>query len=85
MPDTLSFAAICYLAGRQGKRMGGSTGTNFVGALCLADRMKACGGAGAIMSLLRDSGECCRITNYDDARYVAQGIDLAPTEALIAR
>ncbi len=36
VPDALSFAAIRYLVGRFGRRVGGSTGTSFVGVLYLA-------------------------------------------------
>jgi cysteine synthase len=85
VPDALSFAAMRYLAARLGKRVGGSTGTNFVGVLYLAERMKARGESGAIVSLLCDSGERYRLTYYDDAWFASQGIDLAPAEAWIAR
>ncbi|PMY00297.1 cysteine synthase, partial [Pseudomonas sp. GW460-13] len=43
VPDALSFAAMRYLAGRFGRRVGGSTGTNFVGVLYLAQQMHAAG------------------------------------------
>ncbi|WP_028226652.1 PLP-dependent cysteine synthase family protein [Paraburkholderia ferrariae] len=85
VPDALSFAAMRYLAARLGKRVGGSTGTNFVGVLYLAGRMKARGEAGSIVSLLCDSGERYRTTYYDDAWYAAQGIAIADADALIAR
>ncbi|WP_129561322.1 PLP-dependent cysteine synthase family protein [Paraburkholderia dokdonensis] len=85
VPDALSFAAMRYLAGRLGKRVGGSTGTNFVGVLWLAERMKARGESGSIVSLLCDSGERYLSTYYDDAWFAAQGIDLASAEAWIAR
>ncbi len=74
-----------YLAGRFGRRVGGSTGTNFVGVLYLAERMTAAGEEGAIVSLLCDSGERYSHTYYDDAWYQAQGIPVAQPDALIAR
>src|SRR3984893_3384171 len=85
VPDALSFAAMRYLAGRFGRRVGGSTGTNFVGVLYLAERMKQAGKQGAIVSLLCDSGERYSNTYYDDAWYQAQGIPVAEPDALIAR
>lgn len=47
--DALSFAAMHYLAARLGRRVGGSTGTNFVSVLFLAERMKERGEAGAVV------------------------------------
>ncbi|TAM07953.1 MAG: PLP-dependent cysteine synthase family protein [Paraburkholderia sp.] len=85
VPDPLSFAAMRYLAARLGKRVGGSTGTNFVGVLFLAGRMKAQGESGAIVSLLCDSGERYRTTYYHEAWYEAQGIRISEADALIAR
>lgn len=85
VPDALSFAAMRYLAARFGRRVGGSTGTNFVGVLYLAERMAAAGEQGAIVSLLCDSGERYGNTYYDDAWYRAQGIPVAQPDALIAR
>jgi len=85
VPDALSFAAMRYLAGRLGRRVGGSTGTNFVGVLYLAERMKQAGQQGSIVSLLCDSGERYSNTYYNDAWYQAQGIPVAQPDALIAR
>jgi cysteine synthase A len=85
VPDALSFAAMRYLAGRFGRRVGGSTGTNFVGVLYLAERMKQAGKQGSIVSLLCDSGERYSNTYYDNAWYQAQGIPVAQPDALIAR
>jgi cysteine synthase A len=85
VPDALSFAAMRYLAGRFGRRVGGSTGTNFVGVLYLAERMKQAGKPGAIVSLLCDSGERYSSTYYDNAWYQAQGIPVVEPDALIAR
>ncbi|TDV14399.1 PLP-dependent cysteine synthase family protein [Paraburkholderia caballeronis] len=85
VPDALSFAAMRYLAERLGRRVGGSTGTNFVGMLYLAERMKAAGEAGAIVGLLCDSGERYRSTYYDDAWYDAQGIPVDEPDRVIAR
>ena len=85
VPDALSFAAMRYLAARFGRRVGGSTGTNFVGVLYLAQQMRAAGEGGAIVSLLCDSGERYGNTYYDDAWYAAQGIAIEAADALVAR
>jgi cysteine synthase A len=85
VPDGLSFAAMRYLAGRFGRRVGGSTGTNFVGVLYLAQQMHAAGEGGAIVSLLCDSGERYGNTYYDDAWYSAQGLAIEAADALVAR
>ena len=85
IPDPLSFAAMRYLAVRVGRRVGGSTGTNFVGVLTIAERMKAAGEKGAIVALLCDSGERYRATYYHNAWYAEQGIAITDADALIAR
>lgn len=85
VPDPLSLSAMRWLAGRLGRRVGGSTGTNFVGMLYLAERMKAAGESGAIVGLLCDSGERYRNTYYDDAWYAAQQIPVEGPDAVIAR
>jgi cysteine synthase A len=84
-PDALSFAAMRYLAVRLGRRVGGSTGTNFVGVLYIAERMKLAGEKGAIVALLCDSGERYRSTYYHNAWYAEQQIAIANADALIAR
>jgi cysteine synthase A len=85
VPDALSFAAMRYLASRFGRRVGGSTGTNLVGVLYLAERMREAGEQGSIVSLLCDSGERYSNTYYDGGWYRAQGIPVAEPDALIAR
>jgi cysteine synthase len=85
VPDALSFAAMRYLASRFGRRVGGSTGTNLVGVLYLAERMREAGEQGSIVSLLCDSGERYSNTYYDAGWYRAQGIPVTEPDALIAR
>jgi len=85
VPDALSFAAMRYLAWRLGHRVGGSTGTNFVGMLYLAEQMTAAGEQGAIVGLLCDSGDRYGNTYYDDAWYRAQGIPVEEPDAIIVR
>ena len=43
VPDALSLAAMHYLAQRLGRRVGGSSGTNLIGALMAAQQMAAAG------------------------------------------
>ena len=83
VPDALSLAAMHYLAGRLGRRVGGSTGTNFIGALEVAMRMKAAGEQGSIVTILCDGGERYSETYYDDSWLVKQGYDLAPLMAAV--
>ena len=52
-----SVAAMQVLSGLLGRRVGPSTGTNFVGMLALACEMRERGEQGAILSLLCDAGE----------------------------
>jgi cysteine synthase A len=55
--DLDSIAAMRVLSRMFGRRVGPSTGTNFIGVLKLRRRMLAAGQAGAIVSLICDSGE----------------------------
>ena len=52
-----SVAAMRALSSLLGRKVGPSTGTNFVGMLALANEMRAKGQTGAILSLLCDAGE----------------------------
>jgi cysteine synthase len=52
-----SIAAMRLLSGLLGRRVGPSTGTNFVAMLELATQMKAHGEQGSILSLICDAGE----------------------------
>jgi cysteine synthase A len=78
VPDALSLAAMHYLARRLGRRVGGSSGTNLIGALLVAQRMVAAGERGSVVAILCDGGERYATTYYDNAWLHAQGFDLAP-------
>jgi cysteine synthase A len=65
--DVDSIAAMQALSGVLGRKVGPSTGTNFVAMLALAHEMLARGERGAILSLLCDSGERYLPTYYDAA------------------
>ena len=55
--DVDSVAAMLLLSQLLGRKVGPSTGTNFVGMLELACEMRAKGEQGSILSLLCDAGE----------------------------
>ena len=55
--NTESIAAMRLLSSMLGRRVGPSTGTNFVAMLDLAAQMKSRGQSGSILSLICDSGE----------------------------
>lgn len=76
VPDALSLAAMHYLAQRLGRRVGGSSGTNLVGALLVAREMVAAGESGSIVAILCDGGERYATTYYAPAWLSAQGYDL---------
>ncbi len=62
-----SVAAMRLLSGLLGRRVGPSTGTNFVAMLKLAAQMKAAGQAGSILSLICDAGERYLPTYHNEA------------------
>ena len=84
VPDALSLAAMRWVAARLGRRVGGSTGTNFVGVLWLAARMRAAGEQGSLVTILCDGGERYAHSYYNPDWYAAQGIDVAVPDAVIA-
>ena len=59
VPDLYSLAALQYLERSMGRKVGGSTGTNFCAVLSLALEMRRCGQGGSIVSILCDNGERC--------------------------
>ncbi|NRH29360.1 PLP-dependent cysteine synthase family protein [Pseudomonas sp. MS19] len=84
VPDAWSLAAMHYLAQRLGRRVGGSSGTNLIGSLIVAERMVASGQPGSIVAILCDGGERYASTYYDDAWLKAQGFELEPLIEQIA-
>ena len=84
VPDALSLAAMHYLARRLGRRVGGSSGTNLIGALLAAQRMVATGERGSVVAILCDSGERDATTYYDPTWLAAQGFALEPLVEQIA-
>jgi cysteine synthase A len=83
VPDAASIAAMRLLAVPLGKRVGASTGTNFVGALQLACQLRQAGVEGSIVTLLCDGGERYADSYYSDGWLAELDLDLAPhTERL---
>jgi cysteine synthase len=66
-----SVAAMRLLSELLGRRVGPSTGTNFVAMLSLAAQMKARGESGSILSLICDAGERY-LPTYHNARWVEE-------------
>ena len=83
VPDAQSLAAMRVLSRLLGRKVGGSTGTNFVALCILASRMKAEGRKGSLVSLICDGGERYGHTYYNDAWIAGQGLDLAPHERVL--
>jgi cysteine synthase len=80
VPDGVALAAMRVLSRRLGRRVGGSTGTNFFALCVLASRLRVERTRGSIVSLICDSGERYAHTYYSDDWITAQGFDLAPHE-----
>ena len=81
VPDAASVAAARWLSARLGRRVGPSTGLNFLGCLQLAGERHAAGQPGAIASLICDGGERYGATIFQDDWVRAQGLDLDPWTA----
>jgi cysteine synthase len=84
IPDLASIAAIHYLEQALGRRCGGSTGTNFIGALALARQMHLAGEAGSIVMILCDSGDRYQGTYYNEAWLAGNGLALGTSVQDIA-
>ena len=83
VPDAASIAAMRHLHGMTGRRAGGSTGTNLIGAFQLVAEMVTAGRQGSVVTLLCDGGERYAHTYYDDAWLAAQELRLGPWTAAL--
>lgn len=83
VPDALSLAAMRYVTKRLGRRVGGSTGTNFIGVLEIAQRMRAEDQHGSIVTVLCDSGERYSHSYYNPQWYEKCGIDISGADATL--
>ena len=85
VPDADSVAAMQVLHRLLGRRVGPSTGTNFVAMLALACEMRKGGQTGSLLSLLCDSGERY-LGNYYNPEWVAQHVgDLSDANEMLAQ
>ena len=83
--DVDSMAALQVLEKLLGRRCGGSTGTNFVGALQLMCEMKAAGETGPVVTLICDGGERYAGTYYNDVWLAAEHLDVATARTKLMR
>lgn len=80
VPNVESVAAMRALSGLLGRKVGPSTGTNFIGMLALATEMRNTGESGSILSLLCDAGERY-LPNYHCTEWVSSNFgDCADAE-----
>ncbi len=85
VPDAASIAAAHVLAARLAHRVGGSTGTNFMGLCWCAAAMLREGRAGSLVTIICDDGERYSDTYYNDAWLKEQNIVIAPYVDAIER
>ncbi|WP_298277110.1 PLP-dependent cysteine synthase family protein [uncultured Bradyrhizobium sp.] len=83
IPDAASLAAMRVLSHRLGRKVGGSTGTNFFGLCLVAARMLRAGERGSLVTLICDGGDRYLQSYYNDEWIAAQGLELAPYERCI--
>ncbi|KIQ22919.1 cysteine synthase [Variovorax paradoxus] len=83
VPNLDSVAAMHALSALLGRKVGPSTGTNFIGMLAVAKEMRAAGRRGSILSLLCDAGERY-LPSYHDAAWVQNAFgDIGPAQQRI--
>ena len=83
--DADSCAAVWYLEEILGRRYGGSSGTNLVACLQLAEAMRDRRETGSIVSLLCDRGERYEQTLFDRQWLAEHGIALDASLKLLHR
>ncbi|RRN79869.1 PLP-dependent cysteine synthase family protein [Pseudoxanthomonas sp. SGD-10] len=84
VPDALSLAAMRHVSAVLGRRVGGSTGTNFVGVLRAAQAMHEAGQGGSIVTILCDSGDRYAHSYYNLDWYRRHGIEVEQADRAIA-
>ncbi|MCP5268721.1 MAG: PLP-dependent cysteine synthase family protein [Zoogloeaceae bacterium] len=84
VPDLWSLAAMHELTRRLGYAVGGSSGTNLMGALWAAEQMKAQGESGSIVSILCDGGARYRHSYYNHEWLAANGFGIEQARELLA-
>jgi len=84
IPDAASLAAMRVLSQRLGRKVGGSTGTNFFGLCMIAARMREVKEQGSLVTLICDSGERYLGSYYDDDWLACEKIDLIAFERALS-
>lgn len=83
VPNVDSIAAMRALSALLGRKVGPSTGTNFIGMLAVAQEMRTAGQQGSVLSLLCDAGERY-LPSYHDAQWVRESFgDLSEAQRRI--
>ena len=77
VPNGAAFAAIHFFEELTGRRCGGSTGTNLIGAFSRVAEMHKRSETGSVVTLICDSGDLYRDTYYNPDWLKANGYDLA--------
>src|SRR5690606_25270904 len=85
VPDALSLAGMRHVSQALGRRVGGSTGSNFIGVLRAAQQLRDAGRGGSIVSILCDSGDRYAHSYYDPDWYRERRIDIVDADAQLAR
>lgn len=83
VPDVMALAAMRVLSRHLGRRVGGSTGTNFMGVCLKAADMRRNGESGSIVSLICDSGDRYANTYHSDDWLAVNGFATAEHEKAI--
>ena len=83
VPDAASIAAMRFVSRLTGLAVGGSTGTNIWGAMCVIDELRAAGRKGSVVTLICDRGDRYVGTLYDDGWLRRQGLDIQPFNATL--
>ncbi|MDP6687914.1 MAG: PLP-dependent cysteine synthase family protein [Alphaproteobacteria bacterium] len=78
VPDAASYAALRYLERVLGRKVGGSTGTNLIGAAQVIAGMRGRGETGAVVTLICDPGERYLDSYFDDHWLADNGFDIRP-------
>lgn len=81
VPNAASYAAMRVLERLVGRKYGGSTGTDFYGAMRIASEMRASNEEGAIVTLACDLGDRYLDTYYSDEWLRTSGYDIGPYTA----
>jgi len=83
VPDLASVAAMLWLEQQTGRRAGPSTGTNLWGVMSVAQKMRAQGVSGSIVTLLCDGGDRYLETYHNSAWVFEHLGDPAPYQQQI--